>query len=62
MIKPHQGTGPWNLDVQVIGPHSSDNLHISNIESSRKSLQIPIPSAIMENGGQFEVALGKTNM
>lgn len=54
-----KGTGPWNLDVQVIGPDSSDIIHFDGIQSPRKTLQIPIPASLMKNGGQFEVALGK---
>ncbi|TFK30930.1 nucleoporin Pom152 [Coprinopsis marcescibilis] len=52
-----KGTGPWNLDVEVIGPQSADVLHFDGIETSRKTLKIPIPSSIAKAGGSFEIAL-----
>lgn len=52
-----KGTGPWNLDVQVIGPSSVETISFEDIKGSRKTLQIPIPAAIMADGGRFEVAL-----
>ena len=54
-----QGTGPWNLEVQVVGPKSSENILIPNIESSRKKLGIRIPEKIDKEGGAFEIDLGK---
>ncbi|KAF5323559.1 hypothetical protein D9611_005631 [Ephemerocybe angulata] len=52
-----RGTGPWNVDVQVIGPESSDVIHFNNIETQKKKLQIPIPPSIARDGGNFEVNL-----
>jgi hypothetical protein len=53
-----QGTGPWNLDVQVIGPQSVEVLQIKGIETSKKAIKIPIPKEVEKNGGSFEIDLG----
>ncbi|TFK77394.1 hypothetical protein BDN72DRAFT_830551 [Pluteus cervinus] len=52
-----RGTGPWNLEVQVIGPKLAETLHFNNIETSQKTLQIPIPKLVNKEGGTFEVDL-----
>lgn len=54
-----QGTGPWNLDVQVAGAKASEVIHVKNITSPRKTLQIPIPAAIDKSGGTFDIDLGQ---
>lgn len=41
-----------------MGPKSSETLHFPDIEESRKSLQIPIPAKIDQEGGSFEIDLG----
>lgn len=53
-----QGTGPWNLELQVVGPRSSENLQIEGVKDSRKTLQIPIPKAVDNDGGNFEINIG----
>ena len=53
-----QGTGPWNLDVQVVGPKGSEIIKIPKIETNRKTLQIPIPPIVDKEGGSFEIDLG----
>ena len=57
--RPSQGTGPWNLDVQVAGAKASEVIHVKNITSPRKKLQIPIPAAIDKSGGTFDIDLGQ---
>ncbi|PSS29620.1 hypothetical protein PHLCEN_2v2768 [Hermanssonia centrifuga] len=52
-----RGTGPWNLDVQVVGPKGSDIIHIAGITEHRKTLQIAIPPVIDRDGGSFEIDL-----
>ncbi|KAG7452288.1 uncharacterized protein BT62DRAFT_881882 [Guyanagaster necrorhizus] len=52
-----RGSGPWNLEVQVVGPKSSDTLLIKNIETSKKTLQIPVPKQVDRTGGTFEIDL-----
>ncbi|KII93596.1 hypothetical protein PLICRDRAFT_49632 [Plicaturopsis crispa FD-325 SS-3] len=52
-----KGTGPWNLEVQVVGPHSTETLQIPGITTPQKTLQIPIPKIIDQEGGSFEVEL-----
>lgn len=53
-----QGTGPWNLEVQIVGPKSSDTMQISDIKTSRTTLQVPIPETIDKEGGSFDIELG----
>ena len=55
----NQGTGPWNLEVQVVGPKSSENIHIKGIETPRKTLQVPVPKMVDTNGGTFEINIGE---
>ncbi|KAF7798524.1 hypothetical protein EIP86_009745 [Pleurotus ostreatoroseus] len=52
-----KGTGPWNLDVQVVGPKGSEIIKIPKIETNRKTLQIPIPPIVDKEGGSFEIDL-----
>lgn len=54
-----QGTGPWNLNVQVVSPQGSELLQEKNIPNPRYTVRVPIPSDIDRDGGSFEVALGK---
>ncbi|KAG5647752.1 hypothetical protein DXG03_008475 [Asterophora parasitica] len=50
-----RGTGPWNLDMQVVGPRSSEIIQIEGIETSRKTIQIPIPKGLDNDGETFEI-------
>ncbi|KAI0784950.1 hypothetical protein C8Q75DRAFT_809502 [Abortiporus biennis] len=52
-----RGTGPWNLDVQVVGPKGSEIIHVKNITTPKKTIQVPIPSIIDRDGGSFEIDL-----
>ena len=54
-----QGTGPWNLEVQVVGPKSSETLEIREIQTSRTTIHVPIPDAIDKEGGSFDIELGE---
>ena len=53
-----RGTGPWNLDVQVVGPKGSEIVRVEKINTPRKTIQVPIPVAIDRDGGSFEIDLG----
>ena len=55
-----QGTGPWNLNVQVVSAKGSELLQEKNIPHPKYTIRAPIPSDINQDGGSFEVALGKT--
>lgn len=55
-----RGTGPWNLDVQVVGPKGSEVVRVEKITTPRKKIQVPIPAAIDRDGGTFEIDLGKS--
>ncbi|KAG6817953.1 hypothetical protein H0H87_012421 [Tephrocybe sp. NHM501043] len=50
-----RGTGPWNLEMQVVGPRSSDNIQVEGIETSRKAISIPIPKGLRSDGETFDI-------
>ncbi|KAF5384775.1 hypothetical protein D9615_001264 [Tricholomella constricta] len=50
-----RGTGPWNLEMQVVGPRSSENIQVQGIETSRKIIDIPIPKGLDNDGETFEI-------
>ncbi|KAF8899024.1 hypothetical protein BD779DRAFT_1431977 [Infundibulicybe gibba] len=50
-----RGTGPWNLEIQTTTPKGSESFTITGIETPRKTLQVPIPQAVNQNGGTFEI-------
>ncbi|KAI0347722.1 hypothetical protein BDW22DRAFT_1384582 [Trametopsis cervina] len=52
-----KGTGPWNLELRVVGPKGSELIQISKIQKHRERIQIPIPAIIDKNGGSFEIDL-----
>ncbi|KAH7930605.1 hypothetical protein BV22DRAFT_1191200 [Leucogyrophana mollusca] len=52
-----RGTPPWNLQLQVVGPKSTDALEIRDITTSPTRIQVPIPSVIDKEGGTFDVDL-----
>lgn len=52
-----KGTGPWNLDLQIIGPHSSETVLVTGIEKPREIISVSIPEAVRKSGGTFEVDL-----
>ncbi|CAL1694099.1 unnamed protein product [Somion occarium] len=52
-----RGTGPWNLDVQVVGPKGSDIVRVENITTPQKTIQVPVPPTIDRDGGSFEIDL-----
>lgn len=54
-----QGTGPWNLEMQVVGPRSSEVLQIEGIETPRKSILVPIPKGMNSDEGTFDINIGK---
>lgn len=54
-----QGTGPWNIEFQIIGPNEPETFRVSDIDTPKKRVQIPIPEELRKNGGQFEINLRK---
>ncbi|KAG0707446.1 hypothetical protein DFH29DRAFT_979777 [Suillus ampliporus] len=52
-----RGTPPWNLELQVVGPRSTDALAITDIKTSPTRILVPIPSVIDKEGGTFDVDL-----
>ena len=44
--------------MQVVGPKSTDTMQFTNITTSRKTLQVPIPDVIDKEGGSFDIELG----
>jgi len=54
-----QGTGPWNLEAQIVGPKSLETLQFPGITASRERLQIPIPKIVDKDGGSFDIDLSE---
>ncbi|KAF8560070.1 hypothetical protein OG21DRAFT_1502415 [Imleria badia] len=52
-----RGTPPWNLELDIVGPRTTDRLEIRDIKSSPTRIQVPIPSKVDQEGGTFEVDL-----
>ncbi|KAF7784114.1 hypothetical protein Agabi119p4_279 [Agaricus bisporus var. burnettii] len=52
-----RGTGPWNIEFQIIGPNEPETFRVSDIDTPKKRIQIPIPEELRKNGGQFEINL-----
>ncbi|KDQ63216.1 hypothetical protein JAAARDRAFT_119663 [Jaapia argillacea MUCL 33604] len=52
-----RGNGPWNLEVQIVSPTTSEFIKFPEIVTTRKTLEIPIPKAIDKEGGSFEIDL-----
>ncbi|GJJ13358.1 hypothetical protein Clacol_007610 [Clathrus columnatus] len=52
-----KGTAPWALEVQILGPKTSQNVRVENLSKSRETLRLPIPSVIDKEGGTFQVDL-----
>ncbi|KAJ4485797.1 hypothetical protein J3R30DRAFT_3442070 [Lentinula aciculospora] len=52
-----RGSPPWSLELQLVGPKSSEILMFGDITSNRKKLQIPVPAAVDNEGGTFEIEL-----
>ena len=54
-----KGTGPWNLDLQVVGPRGSEIVRVGKLKNPRERIQVAIPPVIDKNGGTFEIDLGE---
>ncbi|PCH34046.1 hypothetical protein WOLCODRAFT_130155 [Wolfiporia cocos MD-104 SS10] len=52
-----RGTGPWNLEIQVVGPKGSEIIRVPKIATSQKTIQLPIPKEIDRDGGSFDIDL-----
>ncbi|KAG5722295.1 putative nucleoporin [Termitomyces sp. T112] len=50
-----RGTGPWNLEMQVVGPESSETIRLEGIETPRKSILVPIPKGINSDEDTFDI-------
>lgn len=57
-----QGTGPWNLELQTVGPKGSQIIKVPTITESKKTLQVPIPAVVDRDGGSFEIDLGNNHL
>ncbi|KAI0274973.1 hypothetical protein BC834DRAFT_839954 [Gloeopeniophorella convolvens] len=51
------GTGPWNLELQLVGPKDSETISFSDINTSRRRLQIAVPKDVNSEGGSFDINL-----
>ncbi|KAI0094325.1 hypothetical protein BDY19DRAFT_1079787 [Irpex rosettiformis] len=52
-----KGTGPWNVDLQVVGPRGSEIVRVGGLKNQRERIQVAIPPIIDKNGGSFEIDL-----
>ncbi|KAF8921998.1 hypothetical protein CPB85DRAFT_1247129 [Mucidula mucida] len=52
-----KGSGPWTLEIQIVGPKSSETMIVRDIETPRKTIQVPIPHTVDKQGGTFEIDL-----
>ncbi|KAK2460117.1 hypothetical protein APHAL10511_007883 [Amanita phalloides] len=52
-----KGTGPWTLEVQVIGPKTSEIMTFDKIETPHKTLHVLVPKEVDKEGGTFEIDL-----
>ncbi|KAI0308121.1 hypothetical protein B0F90DRAFT_1807411 [Multifurca ochricompacta] len=49
------GTGPWNLNLQLVGPQKSEIVSFSGIDTARRRLQVAFPKDVNKEGGSFEI-------
>lgn len=52
-----QGTGPWDIEVQIVHSKGTQSIEIKGIETHRKRIQIPVPSHVDRSGGAFDIGL-----
>ncbi|KAL5535305.1 hypothetical protein ACEPAF_3399 [Sanghuangporus sanghuang] len=52
-----RGDGPWNLEVQAVGPRGSETISLKGLKNSREKIQVPIPPDIDAEGGVFQIDL-----
>lgn len=57
-----QGTGPWTLEAQIVGPKGSEIVRIPKVSNSRHTLNLPIPKDVDREGGSFEIDLGESTV
>ncbi len=53
-----QGSGPWNVEFQIIDTKSTEIFRVTGIENPRERVEIPIPKHLLKVGGTFEIDLG----
>ncbi|KZP25170.1 hypothetical protein FIBSPDRAFT_950540 [Athelia psychrophila] len=51
------GTGPWNLEGQIVSPKGSETLQIPGLKTPRVKLYVPIPREVDQEGGSFDIEL-----
>ncbi|KAI0068080.1 hypothetical protein BV25DRAFT_515842 [Artomyces pyxidatus] len=52
-----QGTGPWNLDLQIVAPKGSEVVSFTKLEKATTTLQVAIPKAVNREGGKFDISI-----
>ncbi|KAF8913149.1 hypothetical protein CPB84DRAFT_1760464 [Gymnopilus junonius] len=52
-----RGTPPWSLEIQTIGPNSTQTILFSNITDPKWTITVPIPEELRTASGSFEVDL-----
>jgi nucleoporin POM152 len=51
------GSGPFNLELQVVGPQGSEIMKVLDIKTHQKTINVQIPKVVDRDGGNFEIDL-----
>ncbi|KAH9178805.1 hypothetical protein EDB89DRAFT_1928552 [Lactarius sanguifluus] len=49
------GLGPWNLNLQLVGPQKSEIIPFSGIDTAQRKLRVAVPKDVNREGGSFEI-------
>ncbi|KAH9081740.1 hypothetical protein EDB83DRAFT_2334467 [Lactarius deliciosus] len=49
------GLGPWNLNLQLVGPQKSETIPFSGIDTAQRKLRVTVPKDVNREGGSFEI-------
>ncbi|KIY73469.1 hypothetical protein CYLTODRAFT_485323 [Cylindrobasidium torrendii FP15055 ss-10] len=52
-----RGSGPWNVELQIVGPTDAEKKMYYNLQSSPAMISVPIPAKVDRDGGSFEIDL-----
>jgi hypothetical protein len=54
-----QGLGPWNLNLQLVGPRESETVPFTGIDTAQRRLRVVVPKDVNREGGSFEINIGR---
>ncbi|EIN13930.1 hypothetical protein PUNSTDRAFT_140355 [Punctularia strigosozonata HHB-11173 SS5] len=52
-----KGTGPWTVEYQIVSATRTDTITATGIQTSKASLEVPIPASVDTEGGFFNIDL-----